>query len=582
MDNQQNQTDNILEQEIPSPTEETPSDTHPAPAPATPLHGIAAKLLRPKALIALIAACVVIIVGAVAISANTDRSVINSALTDMTDRIGDEELFTAIDKGMKQGRYSLTIGKDSELLQRYDLDSGELVNVAEEIKLDLWMSDGKNRKAVAKLSAIDEEIGCYASENGVYFDASMLSDAYGIAFEKLSEQIEDSDLFNDYFEDDVSESEDGATAVAGVNTTFFDWAVAIYENLDKYPDETEKIADKYAKFFKNELYENAEKETANESGSRVVTLTLDETAISDTVKAFFEKAAKDKSLIKYLDTYFSLEEFESDDHDNWKELFKDRDVCEDICDKIESTSFKIKVEVAASSMLHNMKSLKVTVSAEGAKVTLAIDMSEKDTISAKVTSSYSGNSQTLFKLKYTTSKEGFKLNLDTDDNSADVNFVKKDGGKYKMTINAEQSSYWGGTSKTETTVTGKYESNRKHFLFSIDKVSADSETTYDDDDDDDVWGFGDSDDDEQESVEMTLDLTFEIVYKDKMPEFPSKTKNILELEDEDIEDILEELNDWAEEHSEDDDAGYIINIFKNILEDLGDNDDDDYWDDWDY
>lgn len=562
--NQQNQTDNILEQEIPTPTEENPAEFQPTPAPTTPLQGIAAKLLRPKALIALIAACIVIIVGAVAISANTDKSVINSALDNMVDRIGDEELFTALDKGMKQGRYSFTIGEDSELLQRYDYESGEIVNIAEEIKLDIWMSSSKKGKSVARLTALDEDLSCYLSEEGMYFDTSLLSDAYGITFEKLSQQIEDSDLFDDIFEDDSFDLGDGATAVAGINSFVFDTYVAIFENFDKCSDDTEKIANKYVKFFKNELYKNAEKETVNESGSRIVTLTLDEKAISDTVKAFFEKAAKDKSLIEYLDTYFSLEELDLDDYDNWKELLKDRDICEDVCDGIESVSFKIKIEVAASSMLHNMKSLKVTVSAEGAKVALAIDMSEKDTISAKLTSSYSGNTQTLLKLKYTTSKEGFKLSLDVSDNSVNVSFVKKDNSKYKMTVATESSSYWGGTSKAEVVITGKYESNRKHFLFSVNKVSVDTETTYDDDDDD--WGWGDFDDDEEESVEKILDVTFEIVYKDTMPDFPSKAKNILDLEDEDVDDILDELREWMDENSEDENKGFIVQVLETIFQ----------------
>lgn len=576
MDNQQNQTDNILEQEIPAPTEENSADIRPTPAPATAVQSIAAKLLRPKALIALIAACIVIIVGAIAISANTDKSVINSALDNMVDRIGDEELFTALDKGMKQGRYSFTIGKDSELLQRYDYESGELVNIAEEIKLDIWMSSGKKGKGVARLTALDEDLSCYLSEEGVYFDTSLLSDAYGITFEKLSKQIEDSDLFDDIFEDDSFDLGDGATGVAGVNSFAFDTYVAICENIDKYSDDTEKILNKYVKFLKNELYKNAEKETVNESGNRVVTLTLDEEAISDTVKAFFEKAAKDKSLIEYLDTYFSLEELELNDYDNWKELLKDNDVCEDICDGIESVSFKIKIEVAASSMLHNMKSLKVTVSAEGAKVAFTVDMSEKDTISAKLTSSYSGNTQTLFKLKYTTSKEGFKLILDMDDASVSINFVEKEGGKYKMTVSTESSSLWSGTTKTEAVITGKYENNRKHFLFSIDKVTVDTETSYDDDDDDDDddWGWGDSDDDEEESTEKTLDITFEIVYKDTMPDFPSKAKNILDLEDEDVDGILDELREWMDENSEDEDKGYIVQVLEALFQNIGSADSD--------
>lgn len=478
-------------------------------------------LLRPKVLFPIILACIVIIAGAFAVSANTDKAVTESAFANMFDRVTEGDFFTMLEKGMEKGKFSFTVGEDSELRNNV---SDEYVNPffsLAQFDLELWATSDKG---VARISGYDHDGIFYASWDGMWFSGSMFEDTYTLSFDKLSKRMEDSEIYSDYIEPYLDSTD---------AKNMFDLYVNYFENSEEAHNDAVKYLEKYAKFFKDELWENGEAEDTNDSGNRVITLTIDEEAISETLRAFFEKAAKDKAFLKFLDTYLDLELIEIGDYDSWKEIFKDTDIIDDACDALESTDFKIKLEVTASSVLHKMKNLKISLTADGAKAAVNINMEDKDSMSLKVTFTQGGETQTIANVKYSTSKEGFKLTVNAYDTEvAKISFVKKDGGKYKMTIST-------GEYDPEITLTGKYESNKKHFLLSIDEA----EVEY-----------------RGETQEVTLDITFECEYNAKMPAFPKNSKDILELDEDDFESIGQQFNDFIDEISdsmfEDDDDDY--------------------------
>lgn len=460
-------------------------------------------LLRPKVLFPIILACLLIIACGFMVSANTDKAVTEGAIVNMFDRVTEGDLFTMLEKGMEKGKFMFTVGEDSALYEDFDTFAS-----MGQLSYELWATSDKG---VARITGFDHNVIAYASWDGMWFSGSMFEDTYGLPFDNLSKRMEDSELYSDYIEPLLDSTD---------TKNIFDLYVNYFENSEKAHDDMIKYLEKYAKFLKDELWENGEVESTNESGDRVVTLTIDEDALSETLRAFFEKAAKDKAFLKFLDTYLSPELIELGDYDNWKEVFKDDDIIDDLCDELESADFKIRIEVTASAISHKMKNLKITLVADDGKGAVNINMEEKDTMSLKVTFTENGKTQTLATVKYSTSKEGFKLTVnDRQRELAKLSFVKKDGAKYKMTLSSGEDDY-------EVILTGKYESNKKHFLFSIDEATLE---------------YG------GESIEKTLDVTFECEYNAKMPEFPKKSKDILDLNEDDFENIEQQFNDFIEE-----------------------------------
>lgn len=533
-DQQQNAFPDVSETSDLSQTQQTPEFPSTSEIPVNPVNPdmpqtpegpkkakFAKALLRPKVLLPIILACIVIIAGAFAVSANTDKAVTESAFANMFDRVTEGDFFTMLEKGMEKGKFSFSVGEDSELRNNV---SGEYRNPffsLAQFDLELWATSDKG---VARISGYDHDGIFYASWDGMWFSGSMFEDTYTLSFDKLSKRMEDSEIYSDYIEPYLNSTE---------AKNMFDLYVNYFENSEDAHNDAVKYLEKYAKFFKDELWENGEVEDTNDSGNRVITLTIDEEAISETLRAFFEKAAKDKSFLKFLDTYLDLELIEIGDYDSWKEIFKDTDIIDDACDALESTDFKIKLEVTASSVLHKMKNLKISITADGAKAAININMEDKDSMSLKLTFTQGGETLNVANVKYSTSKEGFKLTVNAYDTEvAKISFVKKDGGKYKMTIST-------GEYDPEFTLTGKYESNKKHFLLSIDEA----EVEY-----------------RGETQELTLDITFECEYNAKMPAFPKNSKDILELDEDDFESIRQQFNDFIDEISdsmfEDDDDDY--------------------------
>lgn len=477
MDNQQN--DNMIENIAPE---------------TAPKVSFFSKILKPKIILPIIAAVLIIIVGAFAVSANTDRSVTDSAVNNLFDRVGDIEAISALSKAYKEGRVSVSVGEESDLIPL-------------PIDISVWMNE-RQSKGVAKLSLAGEEIVAYSDEKALLYTASMLKDTYGIEYEGMYKRFFESDGWTTVKEmvpeEYLSQLEQMISSLESASN-----------DVKKTKNDTQKYVEKYVKLFKDLLWEHAEKESANDGGNRVITITVDEKAVAEIFTELVEKMSKDKNFLKHLDKLVSLEDITDGEYSGWKELFTDKDMIEEATDAIEGVDFKIKAEITASSIRHNVKALKITLDASGSRAVLNVDMTEKNTTVVKLSAGMSGELETIARVKYVENDDGFKLSASTPFFEVNVTFVEKDDSKFKLTVDL-------GDEDSTVTVEGKYENNRKHFYLYIGDVTAAGET-------------------------MKFDLTVEFVYKEKMPEFPKEYKEMTTLTNDDLEKIGQELSDWFEE-----------------------------------
>lgn len=476
MDNQQN--DNMIENIAPE---------------TTPKGSFFSKILKPKIILPIIAAVLIIIVGAFAVSANTDRSVTDSAVNNLFDRVGDIEVVSALSKAYEEGRVSFSVGDQSDLIPL-------------SVDLSVWMNERQN-KGVVKLGFAGEEVVAYSDEKVFLYTTSILKETYGIEYEGMYKRFFESDgwaTIKDMLpEGGLPQLEQMISSLESASN-----------DVKKTREDTRKYAEKYVKILKDLLWAHAEKESASDGGNRVITITVDEKAAAEIFVELVEKMSKDKNFLKYLDKIVSLEDI-TDEYSSCKELLTDKDLIEEVTDAIEGIDFKLKAEITASSIRHNVKALKITLDANGSRAVLNVDMTEKNTTVVKLSAGISGELETIARVKYVKNDDGFKLSVSAFAFDVNVTFVEKDDSKFKLTVDS-------GDEDGKITVEGKYENNRKHFYLYIGDVTVAGET-------------------------MKFDLTVEFVYKEKMPEFPKEYKELTTLTNDDIEKIGQELSDWFDE-----------------------------------
>ena len=456
------------------------------------------KLLSPSVFVPIIAAVALVIVGAFAVSANTDKSVTNSAMNDLIERIENIDALTALSKAYEDGKIEISAGENSELVDT-------------PFDLSIW-SESRTGKNVAKVDIGGEGGTLYSSEKGLYLKLSMLDDVYGVEYDGIAKKIEESELLDEIL---------GSTGMDA--DTIKESLTNIASDVEKAQDDGEKYAKKYAELLKNKFWEYAEKESENESGSRVVTLTLDDETIGEILEDLFETAAKDKNFIEYLDDNFGFGYVTGtySEYDSWKEFFTDEDVIDYIEDGLSEMSFKLKVEITASSMMHNMKMLKASVYFGEMRYVLLLDMTEDDTFIIKTSRVYSGETEVLAKLTYTKTEDGFTAKAQY---GACVTFdvkYKLNDGKCKLTVERNIDGDGDGESNdyVNVTVDGKYENDSKHFLLTVDEMTINEDTE-------------------------VCDLSLECVYGESMPEFPDDYVDLLSLDESDFANIGSGLSKW--------------------------------------
>ncbi len=425
---------------------------------------------------------------------NSDAAIVKSAFADLKDKAYDLEAVGAYKKVVENGKMTVTVGTDSEILG------------GQNFKVETW-SNKKQRKSVVKLTSDYANADLYASTKGVYAETNILKDAYGMEFKGMWDRFERSDLY-DYLDADEYE-----TIISAIEN--------ITDDPEGFSDEIKKYVKKYSKELEKEIYKKAER--TNQNG--ILTLTLDNEAIAEIVEDMYKKLKNDKDFQNYLDKKIPLDTISGGQLDKWKEVFDEIEV-DQLTSVIEQLDFDLELQITYTSIKHDMKKLEIKFSASGAKASATLDFSEKDTITAVV----KANGTTVAKVKYSESKDGFKLTVNAEGSDQySVTFDKQDGNKYKMKL--KTTSYYG---EEEIVLEGKYQSNGKHFLFNVDTVTIDDEET-------------------------VVDITLEMTYKQSMPSFPSNTKDVMSLDEDDIDSIEEQISDWSDEVRDEIRNNYDIN-----------------------
>lgn len=478
--------DNQFENNIPvGPENEVP--------PVQPKPSLKARILKPIVLIPAVgAAAVLLTVGAV--SANTNKAVTNSAIGDLGNLVKENDAVAVLMKSYdNKGRVSFTI------------DEGDLLPT--KVQFDMWMNKSDS-KYVLKASAVGEDAALYISDTDLIGKTSILSDAYGLNFETLFDDLKDSELFGDY-SDVIDEMEEYITTVS-----------AQLSDMKQTNKDGEKLFDKYYTMLFETIFDNADVSSTKEDGNRVITIVVDGDCLAKSIDEVWKKAAKDKKLTGYLDDNLNVELLGiSDDYDSWREILSDSDIREDVCGVIENIDFEVEVQITASSVAHNLKKLKVSLEIEGYDVgSVTIDRTEKNVTKFKLVAAR----ETLISLK---------LTEDGDDLSGKLEVLGEEVFSFKWDYTKKEKSYKLTmdlpTEDLRIVLKGDYEATSKRFYLKAKTLQVEE--------------------DGEKLLDMELNVALEIVSGEKTPDFPKSYTNVFDLTEDDLEAILDEIMDWAEE-----------------------------------
>ncbi|MGM9637907.1 MAG: hypothetical protein ACI3YK_08010 [Eubacteriales bacterium] len=492
MDNQfENNLPNGTENEVP-PVQKKPN--------------LLSYLKKPLVLIpVVVVAAVLLCVGAV--SANSSKAVTHSAINDLGDLVKDTDLVTALMKSYdSKGRVTLTV------------EEGDLLPT--DARVDLWINRDDS-KFVLKANAVGEDVTVYLSDTDLIGETSILSEAYGLNFETLVEDLEGAEWFADY-RDEIAKMEDKINALSEQMS-----------EMKQAGKDAEKLIDKYYDLFLETLYDNAKVTSTGDSGNRVITIVVDSDCLAKSIEDVWKKAAKDKKLTGYLDDYMGVELLEISDYDDWSEILSDEDLREDACSAIESLDFEVEIEITAGSISHNLKKLKVTLTFDDEDVaTVTLDRTEKNVTKFKVSS----GGQTLISAKLT--EDGDDLSGSLSVFGEEVFSFKWDYEKseksYKLTVDLPSKEF-------HIVLKGDYEATGKRFYLKVESLLI-----------------------EQADVavlDMKLNVALEIVAGEKTPDFPKSYENVFDLTEDDLKKIKEEVMAFVEEFEKSDEYRKLDGLF---------------------
>lgn len=451
-------------------------------------------------------AAVLLCIGGV--SANSSKAVTNSAINDLGDLVKETDLMTTLLKSCdSKGRVTLTV------------EEGDLLPT--DARVDLWLNQNDARY-VLKASAVGEDVTVYLSDTDLIGETSILSDAYGLNFETLVEDLEGAEWFADY-RDEIAEMEEKINVIS--------------EQMSEMKQATkdgEKLVDKYYNLLLETIYDNAKVTSTSDSGYRVITIVVDSDCLSKSIEEVWKKAAKDKKLTKYLDDYMSVELLGfSDYYDDWAEALSDEDSREDVCSLIECQDFEVKIEITASSIAHNLKKLKVALTYDDEDVaTVTLDRTEKNVTKFKVAS----EGQTVISAKLTEDGDDLSGSLSVMGEevfSFKWDYEKKDKS-YKLTVDLPSEDI-------HIVLKGDYEATGKRFYLKVESLVVEQE--------------------EETVVDMNLNVALEIVAGEKTPDFPKNYENVFDLTEDDLNKIEEEVMAFFEEFENSEEYQKLSDLF---------------------
>ncbi len=462
-------------------------------------------------MIAATAACVTVVGGGVTTTAvvNSPKVVTANAISSMIEDVFAREEIEPVYNMLKGGSLEMQVSevkeKDVDLLNGTSC-SGKVYFSKDALMFeDLKMQYGNFK--------IDADL--YLSQDTVYIsEEEILDGAYGIKMDTLAEDLEDSIFaYGSGSKYSIPDKELYETLVEGLEGA---------TNSKKATKDAKKILKKYLKkavkiINKNVEYSSeGEKESLNgdKKNVRVITVTMDEEALSDIIYEFYEFLVEDEALInhfeKYEDQYSAFVTGMTGEYDSMAEWYEDildeaEDTIEDLCDEIADARNFPKVELTLYTPKAQAKVLKMELDV-GKKNVFTLDFGTKGVKKTDMVTLEVYGEEITYEIKKNDSKS-YKASLEYE-------------GEEIMGISVNRSKGTFNFEAGEYQVKGRLENRSKQIYIAIEEI---------------VESYG------QREYTYTTDLEILITEKDKMPSIPKDFDTIADIKERDVDRVIERI-----------------------------------------
>ena len=534
-----------------TPQPEIPSEPYAMPAPPPYFDAgagaqTAVKTVSKK-LIALIICLAVVVVGGVGalVILNTPAMVANRALNRVADDFLARDEIDYLMTLFSEGSVDISVGANIEDVDmnthvKFYFDAENEACMADDLRMEFAYDDVE-----AKLNA-----SIYSNRNVIYIENDeILGGAYGLERGKLESKLEKS-IFNPESGSDYALPEEVYDALVTM-CKFADGDLP--ESLEK--DLTD-VVKRYTKELKGWIKEHAEfkSETKeidladDEANARVIYIIITPDTLCGIMEDFYEYLEDDKKLrdlvVEYYEELAGLLEMtgEFDEDMDIEDVYDDAieqlgEAIDEMVETIDEEDEDSFVAICMATPKMSAKLLKLWVIAgEDVK-----DYDDEDDVEELIsidfgTKGVKKTSQIVIeaagtKVKYIVDTETkgvteyklqagdeFKLSLKLDE--------KKEKFQAQVTVTEYTYDYWEGSKEVKTTyaVEGKYAVSKDTSTWELGKVKVDGEAI--------------------EGLDLDVKLTF--AKKDKMPAPAKNINSILDIDEDKVEEIIENAQEWAE------------------------------------
>ncbi len=456
-----------------------------------------------------------------AVYLNSPEVVAANALSGFAKDLLTRDEFKAVTQVLQKGSVEASVSK-------FDVDDKSILPEGFSASGKLYFS--KNALMLKNLNYISKDLelsgDVYLSKELAYVkESKILNNTYGVEWDSLANDLKSS-VFA-YGSGSDYEIKD---------KTFYDALITSLENPMEKKDlrELEKIAARYIKDIYKIICENAEFESESDKvniggtkrSARVVTISIDATAMIRIMEETYAYLCDDKSLISFLEEHkdsFALKVYKNAPSDStativdmYNEMLKELGKSiEDACEDIEDSEFDLKIEIVTPKA--SSKLLKLTVSSGSHELSFDFGKSgikKTDKITLDTTFGY--------EIVYEISEKGkaaYKAGLKINDEN--VVLINIDYNREYFDISLIESKY------ESIVITGSVSKNGRTTAIGVERIDR---------------AYLDWYSDVTERTEITkTDLEIIIKTSDKMPKASSDFITIDNIKEADIKKWLEKL-----------------------------------------
>ncbi len=363
---------------------------------------------------------------------------------------------------------------------------------------------------------------------------AILGGTYGAEFKNLKEKYENSifaDSDSDYYiPGDIS-------SILETISDGFSSAVSI--------NDIQKIVDKYVALIKDVLHENEYAKSETDKEGTTVTVSLNNAAVEKLLRKVFNTAKEDEELRSLFEKLIGLGsmsgEIDADEiMEEYDAFLSDSDTLDELISEMnENASFKLTLTVKTDKkdIIQTAKLVfDATIDGTNGKIILALDLSEKDAITLKLTMEGPEDGEVPFDsatLRYRVTENSksayaskLTLTVDQDGEKTDSELYafsyEKSSGEFKLTLGR------GFLDDNAIVVRGELTTGKKTISVKITKISSPLLASY----------LGEN--------SLSLDLKVVLTADAKEPNAP-KYKNIFDLTESEMEALVEKSSSAFED-----------------------------------